>query len=73
MKQDSKIKLNAFLNHKGNSTWLHGNYTLKVPLDDTLFVSFSFNYCIVYLFYCTYVLYNYWLHLICSIPNYNVI
>ncbi|XP_050057700.1 uncharacterized protein LOC114123685 [Aphis gossypii] len=38
MKQDSKIKLNAFLNHKGNSTWLHGNYTLKVPLDDTLFM-----------------------------------
>lgn len=56
MKQNNKIKLNAYISHRGNSTWILGNNTLKVPLDDTLFVSgynliialaICFNVCVV--------------------------
>ncbi|XP_027842577.2 uncharacterized protein LOC126550058 [Aphis gossypii] len=38
MKQNSKLKLDAYLSHTGNSTLILGKSTLKVPFDDTLFL-----------------------------------
>jgi len=37
--KNNKIQHNMYIGHRGNSSWLLGNSTLEIPLDDTLFVS----------------------------------
>ncbi|XP_022161683.1 uncharacterized protein LOC111027582 [Myzus persicae] len=40
-KQNNKIQHYLYLSHKANSTWIFGNTTLEIPLDDTFFLEMS--------------------------------